>query len=434
MSHQRTLTAEDFGAFFAELHGDGQSTMEPFPWQVRLVERLLDPAQSWPEALALPTGAGKTACIEIALFVLAAQTDWPAAERTAPRRIFFVVDRRIVVDAAYERARKVGAALEAASTPVVARVAQSLQSIGDPGVAAPISCYLLRGGVYRDDRWVRSPLQPTVICSTVDQVGSRLLFRGYGLRSGSMWPVHAALAANDSLLLLDEAHCARPFRQTLEAVAKYRRWYRHGSDPETPFACTMISATPPVGCSDVVRADEADRTHRVLGPRLRASKPARLEQVSKARGEQALERLADAIARAVDDPTGAHQRVAAVVNRVATARAVARRVTQRCGDRADVVLMTGRMRELDRRDLVERDLDHLWSERPRAAEQRPTVVVATRSDGRNLRVANLLRARADVGRVLVLVNSPGRVEAFSEAGHEPVCATTALSKTLVDCL
>ncbi|PSQ05500.1 potassium transporter TrkA [Halobacteriales archaeon QS_6_71_20] len=63
-----------------------------------------------------------------------------------------------------------------------------------------------------------------------------------------------------------------------------------------------------------------------------------------------------------------------------------------------------------------------------------TVVVATRSDGRNLRVANLLRARADVDRVLVLVNSPGRVEAFSEAGHEPVCATTALSKTLVDCL
>ena len=63
-----------------------------------------------------------------------------------------------------------------------------------------------------------------------------------------------------------------------------------------------------------------------------------------------------------------------------------------------------------------------------------TVVVATRSDGRNLRVASLLRARADVDRVLVLVNSPGRVEAFSEAGHEPVCATTALSKTLVDCL
>ena len=62
----------------------------------------------WPEAIALPTASGKTACMDVALFALAFQalrleTGQPI---TAPRRIFFVVDRRVIVDEAYERARR----------------------------------------------------------------------------------------------------------------------------------------------------------------------------------------------------------------------------------------------------------------------------------------------------------------------------------------
>lgn len=61
-----------------------------------------------------------------------------------------------------------------------------------------------------------------------------------------------------------------------------------------------------------------------------------------------------------------------------------------------------------------------------------TVVAATGSDSRNFLIAQLVRAHFDVDTVVVLVNSPDRLELFTDAGHDPVCATSALSDTLVD--
>ena len=61
-----------------------------------------------------------------------------------------------------------------------------------------------------------------------------------------------------------------------------------------------------------------------------------------------------------------------------------------------------------------------------------TVIVATSSDSRNLLAAQLIRRRFGVERVLVVANDPERVDAFVDAGHEPICATTALSNAIVD--
>ena len=61
-----------------------------------------------------------------------------------------------------------------------------------------------------------------------------------------------------------------------------------------------------------------------------------------------------------------------------------------------------------------------------------TVIVATSSDSRNLLAAQLIRSRFDVERVLVVANDPARVDVFADAGHDPVCATTALTDAIVD--
>ena len=200
------LSAADFTAFFREVHGH-----EPFPWQKRLLEHVATNGE-WPGVLDLPTGSGKTAAIDIAVFHLALEADRGGA-RHAPVRIAFVVDRRLVVDDAFTRAKKLQDALAAPCGNVTGRVADALKTLSGDG--PPLIARRLRGGIPREDDWARTPSQPTVLCSTVDQVGSRLLFRGYGV-SHSMKPVHAGLIGSDCLILLDEAHLAEPFRQTLD--------------------------------------------------------------------------------------------------------------------------------------------------------------------------------------------------------------------------
>lgn len=61
-----------------------------------------------------------------------------------------------------------------------------------------------------------------------------------------------------------------------------------------------------------------------------------------------------------------------------------------------------------------------------------TVIVATPSDSRNLLIAQLVRVRFDVDRVLVVANEPDRVEMLTDAGHDTVCASTALADAVVD--
>jgi CRISPR-associated endonuclease/helicase Cas3 len=343
------LGAERFEEFFYELY-----RKQPFPWQRRLAKQVC--TESWPGAIALPTASGKTACVDIAIFALACQAILPVAQRTAPRRVFFVVDRRVIVDESYERARNLAQELHKARSGILKEVADALRRVACHSVnetqnndERPLACFQLRGGIYRDDAWARTPAQPTVIASTVDQIGSRLLFRTYG-RSHKAWPLHAGLAANDSLIIVDEVHCARAFQQTVTAVRRYRTWAEQPL--QSPFHVVLMSATPPSDVDDVFKDNKEDLEDPELGKRLHAAKPTRLAVAEKAKGSRALTMLADELKKQAIALAGkGFLRISVLVNRVATAREVACLLSE--DGRGDVALLTGRMRPLDRDRLMD---------------------------------------------------------------------------------
>ena len=207
-----SLSADQFKNYFRELHGH-----DPYSWQSRLASRAIE--GNWPRAIDLPTGSGKTACIDIAVYALACQATRDLSQRAAPRRIFFCVNRRVIVDEAYQRAHGIAEKLSLAeqgssrNSPVLEMVAAALREVaGTSGRddSPPLDVLELRGGIYRDNSWARSAAHPTVVCTTIDQLGSRLLFRGYGV-SPSAAPIQAALLAYDSVVFLDEAHIQPTF-------------------------------------------------------------------------------------------------------------------------------------------------------------------------------------------------------------------------------
>jgi len=385
------LTLDDFNAFFRTVHDDH----EPFPWQTRLAGRLLQKTHvssrpdditsddaNWPQPISLPTGSGKTTCLDIAVFILAAQADLSLIQRSAARRIFYVVDRRVVVDEAFDHARQLAGMLREAKSGILLEIAGRLRRVAGETDSefVPLAVAQLRGGVYRDHAWARTPTQPTIVCTTVDQLGSRLLFRGYGV-SAAARPIHAALAAFDSLIFLDEAHLAQPFLETLQAAHDYRKF--GDGRLRSPFQVVVLSATPPPGeesSGQPIQIEEPDRKHSVLGPRLAAVKLATLNLAAKAKGKNFIEPLAEELVKQAIALAGETSRAIGVfANRVATARAVAKRLRDKFGNRAEVLLFTGRMRPYDRDQLAETWLPKLRPTTKLRSFTKPIFVVATQT-------------------------------------------------------
>ena len=360
------LQVEDFDAYFRAVHGD-----DPFKWQTRLLREVVR-ERRWPLTLDLPTGSGKTAAIDVALFHLAIDRG-----ASAPRRIVLVVDRRTVVDQAFERANKIVRALTESSEPVVRRVAERLQGLVAGGDAcAPLAAAQLRGGMPRDDSWARRPDQPLVAVSTVDQVGSRLLFRGYGVGEG-MRSVHAGLLAQDTLILLDEVHLSEPFRATLESVAHYRE--RSQIRLPNRWQVVAMSATPREEKRDERRfaLDETDERDERLMVRLRASKPVQLVPEVKVSGLAATKHRTFAAVCAEHAARFAEpgKCVGVVVNRVDSAREIYALLRTRFS--SGVYLVTGRMRPLDRTIRDKKVGALVSSARQRNSHDEPVIVVAT---------------------------------------------------------
>lgn len=381
------LTASHFAEFYKAVHG-----YEPFAWQKRLAEQVLG-NQGWPDVIRVPTSSGKTSVLDVALFELAAQAGRQAEQRMAARRICFVIDRRLVVDEITEHAHRLYQAIMRnpanGDQPILPSVKAALACLAADR-EVPLRVVRLRGAVYRDDGWAADPLTPTILISTVDQIGSRLLFRGYGVSRRNR-PVQAGLLAFDTRIILDEAHLSTVFAETLDRIRQYQQWPEKSPLPkERLVSVVRMSATAGEG-KRVFELTDQERNDGRLKPRLEASKPAELitvqvesikkevreKQPRKAR-ELETENRAKLVKQLVEKAKqfGANGPavIGIVVNRVATAR----QVFEQLRNEGEALLLTGRIRPYDRDRLLQNWLQRIQAGREDNPEQ-VLYVVATQT-------------------------------------------------------
>ena len=236
----------------------------PLKWQRRLFEKhFMNREGHLPSALDLPTGLGKTSVM--AIWYLAWQQGAPV-----PRRLVYVVDRRAVVDQA---------------TTVADRIKER-------SCNGALRISTLRGQ-YADNReWLEDPAAPAIIIGTVDMIGSRLLFEGYGV-SRWMRPYHAGLLGADTLLVLDESHLVPPFERLLEQIARNHN-NAFGPKEKTDrdliprFRLLPLSATGGDRGVCAFRLTGEDREDPVVRKRLEARKRLVFESVENNKLEERL--------------------------------------------------------------------------------------------------------------------------------------------------
>ena len=329
-------------------------------WQYRLFCDL--EAGRLPSDVELATGLGKTSIIALWTLALGRVIGHPGC--SVPRRLAYVVDRRVVVDQASEFAEDIRTRLETAwrdPNHTLHALASALSDSGClPGV---LETSTLRGQRTLDTRWRDDPSRPAIIVGTVDMMGSRLLFSAYGRVGPWGRSLEAGLLGQDCLVVLDEAHLCSPFAATLAAVENRR-------NPIRPFAVIRMGATmapvtdlrsrtpglPPEreqhadthARREPFRLREDEVSESKVSDRLLAPKWIALIEAEADVGEQLAEW---AVEKAIQEPGIA---IGIVLNTVAEARRCTEFLEARLlehgisRDDADLVIITGSMRGWDR--------------------------------------------------------------------------------------
>lgn len=241
-------------SFGDRFHGLTRNS-EPFPWQEELFDQFMRGVIA--RSVDIPTGLGKTAIM--AIWLLAR-----AQGARIPRRLVYIVDRRAVVDQATKEATSLREAVDREPN-----LREALKLNG------PLPISTLRGQHVDNKRWLEDPSKPAIIVGTVDMIGSRLLFEGYGV-SRKMRPYHAGLLGADTLVVLDEAHLVPPFEMLLDAIASNSARVKPPGEEERAivpqFKLMCLSATGRAPSEGPFTLTERDFEHSVVRQRLDAKK------------------------------------------------------------------------------------------------------------------------------------------------------------------
>ncbi len=328
---------------------------QPFPWQEDLYGEWFCKGK-FPSLCNLPTGLGKTSVVAIWLIALANHPE------KIPRRLVYVVNRRTVVDQ---------------TTIEVERLRANLPTTSLFGDDWRLAISTLRGQFADNREWSADPSRPAVICGTVDMIGSRLLFSGYGVGFKSR-PLHAGFLGQDALIVHDEAHLEPAFQRLITSI--YREQGRCNdfapcrvmeltattrsangqpegdgdSKQEPPFELTTAEKNPPEVVPEP--ADNEPPIHTVWR-RFKARKRLHLKQAAD--DTKIAEEIAKLALQLRKDEQG-NDANAAVVIFMRTVDEVTRvcegLTNEKEGvSRGSVQQLTGTMRGLERDALAERD-------------------------------------------------------------------------------
>ena len=338
-----------FGNFYRAIN-----KRDPFPWQRRLASKVIS-TDRWPREIGIPTGLGKTSCLDIAIWWLASQAHCAPSKRKAPTRIWWVVNRRLLVDTTYEHAKRIREIfcnpenLSGKDRTYVEIVADRLRSLSAFPQAEPLEVIRLRGGI-ASERPIDAS-QPAILLSTVPMYGSRVLFRGYG-SSKAYRVVDAAMAGVDSLVFLDEAHLASHLKNLFTALGECfpDRCSVLNKARSTPMVISL-TATGDINEKSRFMLDDEDRKHPIVRERLGARKPLTLTVETRHNPKHLVKAASELIDKA---PAPATCLVFANTPRIA--RAVYTQLVRRF-NKADVLLLTGRIREREAEQIRKRILD-----------------------------------------------------------------------------
>lgn len=330
--------AEQFRDFFRRVTGAW-----PYPYQERLATQ-----PTLPELLAVPTGAGKTAAAIVGWMWRRREAS-EEIRRDTPRRLVFCLPMRTLVAQTARRA---------------AEWAQ--RAGGDPQVRV----HTLMGGAV-DSEWDVSPESDAILIGTQDQLLSRALNRGFAM-SRFRWPVHFALLNNDVLWVYDEVQLMGAALSTSAQLQAFREAFRTFFASRSLWMSATLTegrlATIDFGRRSLnrVQLDQDDWASPLdakvpnvnpLATRLRARKHLTL---ARTRWQPNTSAYAAALSEEV---LGAHvegTRTIVVMNRVARARALFRRMYQ-SGTNVPLALVHSRFRPADRREVEDVVLADGWS-------------------------------------------------------------------------
>ena len=350
------MSAIDFDTAFAVLTGH-----PPFPWQRELYREFI--AGYIRATASIPTGLGKTNVITVWLLALATNP------MNVPRRLVYVVNRRTVVDQSTRVAEDIreklpkAAAVEQALWDLCAVRPTKHEKQRNLGLR-PLAISTLRGQFADNREWSADPSRPGIIAGTVDMIGSRLLFSGYGV-GFKLKPLHAGFLGQDVLLVHDEAHLEKPFQDLLEAIECEQRGGRLNDQRRCldagllrsdfrPMRVMALTATPRVGEQPFELTDEEknppdvipgepDPLHTVWR-RLRSKK--KLALISVADEDQVVSKIVDLAWKRGEEQPGS--RVIVFVRTVNAVADVKEGLLAKKVPAANISTLTGTMRGLER--------------------------------------------------------------------------------------